>query len=356
MLKLKTMNQTDNLSGFYDILQQCFKDGTFVKMTLGKPSKKASELKNIYLRQVEIKGNVMISFVYRYQTKDITKNSPFDQALDQLKNLIGKEFLHVNLFTQNNDVQLLFSKNRVPKLILSKPTQSILQEMTHDRQKSRLISTEGNVYLQKLGVTKSNFEVIPRMQDKFRQINKYVELVDAMLESETANHTFRVADMGSGKGYLTFSLYDHLVNNRKMTVEITGIELRDELVNTCNQIAREAGFEHLSFLKSTINDFDAAGTDMLIALHACDTATDDAIFAGIKADAKYIVVAPCCHKQVRKAMQPTDNLKPILKHGIFEERQAELITDAIRALILEKYGYQTRGYLSLFRQNTHPRI
>ncbi|MBE0638295.1 MAG: SAM-dependent methyltransferase [Bacteroidales bacterium] len=346
------MSQIDSISGFFEILQRSLDEGTFIKMTLGKSLKKDSGLKNVYFRIVEIKGRDLLSFVYRYQTKDITKNFNFGEAIDQLKEMIGIEFLHVSLFTQTNDVQLLINKKRVPKLLLSKPTQSLLQDLTHDRQKARLISIEGNIYLQKLGVTNSKSEVIPSMQDKFRQISKYIELVENLLGNENSDEPFRVSDMGSGKGYLTFSLYDHLANNRKMKVELTGIELREELVINCNRIAREAGFDHLHFLKSSINEFDATGTNLLIALHACNTATDDAIFAGIKAEAKYIVVAPCCHKQVRKAMQPPDNLKPMLRHGIFAERQAELITDAIRALILEKYGYQTRVFEFIDTEHT----
>lgn len=190
------------------------------------------------------------------------------------------------------------------------------------------------------------------MQDKYRQINKYVELVDAMLGDDDFSAPFRVADMGSGKGYLTFGLYDHLVNNRKIEAQITGVEMRKELVETCNRIARGADFTHLQFIHSNINDFDVAGYKMLIALHACDTATDDAIFQGIVAGAKFIVVAPCCQKQVRKSMQPPDNLKPILRHGIFAERQAELITDALRALILEKYGYQTKVFEFISTEHT----
>jgi len=350
--KITKMSTENSNSNFLEILKETFSKSTFIKLTLGKPTKAASDLKNIFIKPVTIKDQMVLSFVYRHPTRDITKNFPLTEAIETLHNLLGKTFLSANLFTQENDVQLVFNKKREPKLILSKPTLSQFQAFTHDRIKTRLIKTEGNLYLQKLGITNQQFEVIPKMQDKFRQINKYVELVDAMLGNEKIAEPFKVADMGSGKGYLTFSLYDHLVNNRKVAAQITGVEMRNDLVAKCNQIAGEAGFEQLRFVTGSISDYDASGVNMLIALHACDTATDDAILQGITAGAKYIVVAPCCHKQVRKAMKPPDILMPMLQHGIFAERQAELITDALRALLMEKFGYQTRVFEFISTEHT----
>jgi len=182
------------------------------------------------------------------------------------------------------------------------------------------------------------------MNDKFRQIDKYIEIIDSNLKESMPDKPFTIADMGSGKGYLTFALYDHLANNLKMEVKITGVEMRQNLVDLCNKIARESGFDGLSFVQGSISDYKIEKIDMLIALHACDTATDDAIFKGISADAGYIICAPCCHKQIRKAMNPENEMKPILKHGIFMERQAEMLTDGLRALFLEKHGYQTKAF------------
>ncbi|MCF8365140.1 MAG: SAM-dependent methyltransferase, partial [Bacteroidales bacterium] len=201
---------------------------------------------------------------------------------------------------------------------------------------------EGRQYLQQLGVTNSNFEVIPAMSNKFRQINKFIEIINSILPEKTTPDSLKVVDMGSGKGYLTFALYDHLTNNRNIPAQITGVEMRRDLVEKCNQIAKISDFKNLTFQKSNIQEFEIENLNMLIALHACDTATDDAIYKGITAGADYIVVAPCCHKQVRKSMNVDDALKPVLRHGIFLERQAELLTDGIRSLLLEKYGYKVK--------------
>lgn len=152
----------------------------------------------------------------------------------------------------------------------------------------------------------------------------------------------RVIDMGSGKGYLTFALYDFLATRMHLDVKITGVDQNTDLVKKCNRIAESNGFDALEFSQGTIYDYQPDSVDLLIALHACDTATDEAIYQGISNDAQMIVVAPCCHKQIRKQMEPYNEMKPVLTHGIFRERQAELVTDGIRGLLMESMGYKTK--------------
>ncbi len=346
------MVENDNKAAFLDKFNNSLESGIFIKMTLSKPTSSAGDLKNLFIRPVQIKSEFLISYLYRHQTKDITKNYPAREASQVLSGLLGDKFLHATLFTQSNDIQLLYNKKRVPGLLLGKPTLSLLQPHTHDHQKSRLIKAQGNLYLQQLGITNDNFSVSPKMNDKFRQINKFVELIDSMLDYRKLPSKIRVTDMGSGKGYLTFSLYDHLVNNLKLEAEVVGVEMRGDLVSQCNEIARNIGFTNLNFRKSNIQEYDATGTDMLIALHACDTATDDAIAKGIITGSEFIIVAPCCHKQVRNAMNPEGTLKSLLKHGIFLERQAEMLTDALRSLILENHGYKTRVFEFISTEHT----
>jgi hypothetical protein len=153
--------------------------------------------------------------------------------------------------------------------------------------------------------------------------------------------------MGSGKGYLTFALYDYLHNVLNLKTKITGVEFREDLVALCNGIAMKSGFDNLGFVQGSIEDYEARQMDILIALHACDTATDDAIYKGISANASLIVVAPCCHKQIRREMETNrkaNEVSFLTKYGIFLERQAEMVTDGIRALILEYHGYKTKVF------------
>ena len=168
------------------------------------------------------------------------------------------------------------------------------------------------------------------------------------MKNVTQREILNVVDMGSGKGYLTFALYDYLTNVLNVKTKITGVEFRKDLVILCNSISKKSSFTNLFFEEGTIENYTTTTTiDVLIALHACDTATDDAIAKGIKANANLIVVAPCCHKQIRKQItlnKKQNDVSFITQYGIFLERQAEMVTDAIRALVLEYFGYKTKVF------------
>lgn len=231
-------------------------------------------------------------------------------------------------------------------------SQQLKPVFLHDRPKSLFISPENNVYLRLLGVTTDEGKVKKGMEDKFRQINKYVEVVSSIVEQAKLPINFSIADMGSGKGYLTFALYDYLTNRMAHTPVVTGVELRPDLVTLGNKIAKEAKYGQLQFIQGSIEKTVLPDIDLLIALHACDTATDEAIFRGIREKAKVIITAPCCHKQIRKQMNPDNALAEITKYGILEERQAEMLTDAIRALIMEAYGYSTKVFEFISTEHT----
>lgn len=327
---------------FLDFLKDSFEKNNLSRVTLSKVRKKDYELKNVFIRPVIIGNEKMLSFIYRHQTRDITKNSTISESTEKINNLLAEHFLQANLFSSEADLQLMISKKGKATLKRLKPSSPVVMPFSHDKIKKRLITPDGKIYLRELGITNAQFEVIPSMNSKFKQINRFIEIISSELPEKSGGELFRVVDMGSGKGYLTFALYDYLVNTLGYDAGIVGVELRKELVDQCNRIARQAGFSGLQFQENNIHDFQPGSPDMLIALHACDTATDDAIFKGITAQAKYIIVAPCCHKQVRKAMHPDKVLNPVLRHGIYLERQAELLTDGIRGLILEKYGYKVK--------------
>lgn len=211
-----------------------------------------------------------------------------------------------------------------------------------------------------LGLADSRGEILPTAQDKYRQINKYIEILDGLVKQLPkgigTERPVRIADMGAGKGYLTFALYDHLANTMKLKAEVTGVEVRPDLVRLCNQTADASVFGGLTFVEGTIDSHDCTGADAVIALHACDTATDDAIAKAVKAQAALIVVAPCCHKQIRREMRKTEpgSGNPygfLLKYGTYAERLAEMVTDGLRAELLELSGYKAN--LFEFISDTH---
>ncbi|MBL7774740.1 MAG: SAM-dependent methyltransferase [Saprospiraceae bacterium] len=316
-----------------------------MKCTLSKPTAAApADLKNIYLRLVDLKSGPHIAFTYRYATRDEVKNYPPELAEQQLAQLLGNAFLNADLFTTEGDSSLSFSKKGKATFTSKIASHTAPVDSRHDRAKKRLLDPAAP-WLHRLGITNAAGTVLSASQDKWKQINKYLEIIDGLLRAHPLPPAARIADMGSGKGYLTFALYDFLHNHHGLQPQITGIELRENLVSFCNTVAAEAGFSGLRFVAEDIRKFQQGQRlDMLIALHACDTATDLALAAGLHAQAGIVVVAPCCHKQVRRALAAPKTLAPMLRHGILEERQAEILTDGIRALLLEAEGYKTQVF------------
>ena len=337
------MNQ--EIDSFFVLLQESLQNKSFVKLTLSANKMATPDLKNIYAKTIQIKNENYLSFTYRYKTKDIVKNYSFSEAIDLLKTYINAHnFTIVNLLTTNFDFQLIINKKGIASVKKSKSTHNQQIDQTHNKQKHRFIRPE-SPFLYGLKITDKDGSVYKATQDKYKQINHFIELLSPLILQLRPKSLLNVVDMGSGKGYLTFALYDYLVNNLQLKADVIGIEFRADLVGICNEIAENSAFEKLHFIKGSILDYQGVKPNILIALHACDTATDDAIYQGINAKADLIVVAPCCHKQIRKEIEKNkakNELDFITKHGILLERQAEMVTDGIRALILEYFGYSVK--------------
>jgi SAM-dependent methyltransferase len=169
-----------------------------------------------------------------------------------------------------------------------------------------------------------------------------LSLIEQAELNKNSTDALSIVDMGCGKGYLSFALFDLLKRHFEMKIEMTGIELRKELCDFCNEKARVLGWNGLNFEAMDILDYQEKNNNVLIALHACDIATDIAIYQGIKNNSDLIVVAPCCHKQIRKQMNPKKPWNTLLEHGILMERESELITDSLRSLLLQLNGYKTK--------------
>lgn len=338
----KTMTQNDKIDDFIGFFAKSLEDGSFVKATLGHYTGDEAELKTILIRKAIIKREEKLAFTYRYKTRDIAKNYSLDEGINLIKDNLEEAFQAANLFTAAFNLTLQSGKLKsTPATITESPDPS------HDRAKKRMVETEGKHYLHSLKITDENGAVYKNAQDKFRQINKYIEILDKLIAELPQDNLLHIVDMGSGKGYLTFALYDYLTNNLNRNCIIRGVEYRQDMVDLCNGIAQSSGFDGLSFTQGTIEDFETDKLDILIALHACDTATDDAIAKGVHAGAGLIVVAPCCHKQIRREMEKgkaPEELGFLLRHGTFMERQAEMATDAMRSLLLESEGYNTKAF------------
>jgi SAM-dependent methyltransferase len=372
------MSAPDARARFLALLHSAVHDGALVKLTLGKHRGADATLQNLFVRPVSLKTGPHLSLLWRHDTRDITKNHPPAEALALIDPLIGGDFLDAHLFTPAQNAQLETRIDGTARL--SVKTASVAPKAPaegHDRTKAHLISGDAP-WLRALGVT--NDRGLPRegMAHKFRQIQKFTELLATLLpeagllsvedshvhtnsdereqhaeiaQENTNESPIRIADMGCGKGYLTFALAAHL----GARAEVTGIESRPELVRLCNDLAANPAHP-LPNLRFTAGDIASTvledRLDVLVALHACDTATDDALAKGVAAGARLLVVSPCCQKELRPQLVAPAVLSDALRHGIFQERQAEFVTDALRAMLLEWAGYRTKVFEFVSTEHT----
>ncbi len=335
----------ENKAEFIRALSNSLDNETFVKATIGNCRGKDEHLQRLLVRLIETRKGVRVNILFRYITRDTAKNYSFEEGVSLIGSRLGTEFFSGHLFTTDADFQLDIGKKGKARLNRSRPSFPVLPERSHDRKKKRLVDKE-SFYLHALGIATVSGEIRSRGQQKWKQINKFVETLSKLFEDAgiTRDRKVKVVDMGCGKGYLTFAAYDYFRNSCGFNISVTGVDTRHELIGLCNDIAESSGFSDLGFEEGTIADYPIENVDVLIALHACDTATDDAIYRGIVSKASLIVVSPCCHRELRPQIKPPDMMSEILKHGTLLESQTEIITDGLRALLLERHGYKTKVF------------
>jgi hypothetical protein len=329
-------NRAEVVRGFISKIRAIDIESSAMKIQMSKKMTKSSDLRSVRARRVLIKGKPLVSVVYRHDTRDVTKNYTHIDFVVLCSEWMKSQFFNATLTLDVVEHKLLSNKKNAS--VKSTQTRGALAVCDlHDRQKSRLIP-EDTPFLRSLGISSDGGKVYQASQGKYRQINKFVEILDGLCVGKSIK---TVADMGCGKGYLSFATYSHLVTLQK-DISLVGYELRPKLVTEINSIARLHKLSGLSFEVGDISQIDIPKTDMVIALHACDIATDLAIAKGIEVGAELIVVSPCCHKQIRNTMKGNPRTVSSLSHGIMKERMAEWLTDAIRALLLESKGYKTK--------------
>ncbi len=281
----------------------------------------------------------------------MTKNHPPAEALAELEPLVGGDFLHAHLFTTSQSAQLECEPDGAGRLRVSAAAGGAPEEPAHDDARRHPIPADAPWLRALRGdeLTRAGrAEGMARRNS--RQIQTFAELLTHLVEEAgLGGGPLRVVDMGSGKGYLTFAV-SAVLGER---AEVRGIEARPELVALCHQVAAEQGFApRLAFAAGAIADAPLERPDLLIALHACDTATDDALARGIAAEARLLLVSPCCQKELRPQLTAPPVLADALRHGILQERQAEFVTDALRAQLLEWAGYRTRVFEFISTEHT----
>jgi SAM-dependent methyltransferase len=323
------------------LLERSLHDQTFAKAVLGKYRGPEESLSKVILRPVRIKDQPLIAVLHRYRDRDVVRNLSGSEAIQVVREALGRTFMSGHLFSLERDAQIEFSRKGKPRLTLSRPTVAALPDGAHDREKHRALDRR-RPYLQALEITDEHGRVRPGSNDKWRQVNRFIEIFsDAFEASDAAKRDrVKVIDVGCGKGYLTFAVHDFLSGRPGVAADVTGLDRRENLVRAGQRIAERLGLAGLRFALGDVETLAAESVDVLIALHACDTATDAAIETGIKGGASVILCAPCCHREIRPQLSPPPVLQPIFRFGILKEREAETVTDALRALWLEYAGYR----------------
>ena len=309
-----------------------------VKIILSGKRRKSLAYGKITVRPVDIKGELMFQAEFHFDKKVTHRNIPYYEAVDFIASEIRDDFKQANILTETEDIQILAAKPDKPR-ITHRAASRRAGDLAHDRKKHYIID-DGKPcdFLIELGVMSADGRVHKKHYAKFRQINRFLEIADNCFEHLPDTGTLRIIDFGCGKSYLTFALYYYLRLVRGRDVEITGLDLKEDVIAFCNDTARRLGYDHLSFLTGDIADYDSEGADMVVTLHACDTATDFALINAVRWRSKVILSVPCCQHELFSQIR-SDIDEPMLRHGIIKDKFTELLTDGLRGLKLEAAGY-----------------
>ncbi|EOD01582.1 class I SAM-dependent methyltransferase [Caldisalinibacter kiritimatiensis] len=326
-----------------ELLEDIITSEKLIYGVLSKLKKKSNSIyTKVSVKPVLIKNEKVIQFTYHYDNKVMHKNLSFNQAIENITKLMNDYFRQAMLFTVDADYQILVSKKGKVKILKKKPSRKKVN-LSHNRKKNYIIEeNKPYPFLVRLGVMNEKGKVYSKKYDKFKQINRFLEMVSDTITTLENKTTLNIVDFGCGKSYLTFALYHYLVNILGYDVNIVGLDLKKNVIEFCNQVAMDLKYEKLKFKHGDIKSFEEfEKVDMVVTLHACNTATDDALAKAVKWGADIIMSVPCCqHELFNKIHNPI--MKPMEKHGIIKERLASLITDSLRANVLEILGYSTQ--------------
>ena len=330
----------DNLN-IGEIIKNSLSENKFIYGVFTTPRAK-SQYKKITARAMLIKGNNYIQLEKFTGVQAFHENLAYADAFDVLINMITNEYRNINIFTEDADYQILVSRKGNIKATQKEPAKKLSLD-GHNKKKQYIINeNEPCDFLNILGVMNAEGRVYAKKHDKFKQINKFLEIVDDSLTGKNIQDDFTIIDFGCGKAYLTFALYYYFYNIRKIRVKITGLDLKEEVIEFCNETAKKLNYENLKFMYGDIRDFEYKNNvNMIVTLHACDTATDAALVKAIAWDCDIILSVPCCQHEFFDKIE-NENLRSMLKHGLIKERMSSLITDSLRSLFLEAKGYKVQ--------------
>jgi len=322
----------------------------FVKATFsGKNRGHSRHWNKVIIAPVRIKKKVYLQFVYYDDFKASTKNIAYNEAEETVLNIISMAFSSIYIRNNDNSIHIQITKKGK---VLSKQSKNLpiaRTNLNHDKTKKRMITPDNsNRFLEEIGLSDVKGNIKPKMQSKYKQINEFLRIFEKtnfFAKQKRKEETIKIIDCGTGNAYLTFSIYNYLTTLQSLPTEIVGVDITPQVIENNNLKVRNLGWNRIRFEISNIIGFTPNWKpDIVLALHACDTATDEAIAKAIKWDAEQIFVIPCCHHHLQKQLSSGKKIElfqPILSHGILRERLGDVLTDSFRSLILELLGYST---------------
>lgn len=325
---------------YIDIIKELLVKNELIEIIISGKEEKTTEYNKISIKPFLKDEIIYFQFAYIYDKKTTHENIEAVETIDKLvEDFVN--FKQMVIFSKSNDYQVLKNKKGI-KVIKNKASKK-QGELLHNRKKNYIIpEDEPCKFLEILGVMNEKGKVFKDKYDKFRQINKYLEFIRDIKDELNKKKKIRIVDFGSGKAYLTFALYYYINEVLGVEAEITGIDLKKDVVEFCNDTAKKLEYKNLKFLWGDIKTFtEFEGIDMIVTLHACDIATDMAIAHGIKWKSRIIMVVPCCQHEIFTQIK-NESMSPLLKHGILKERISSLVTDAARGNLLEVVGYNVQ--------------
>jgi len=320
-------------------------NGELLQATLSQPKRKdAAAAPKTVIRPIELKNGLFYQFEYHFTNKVTHDNVTGPQAAERVIGLLQENYRQALVKTPEADVQLLFSKKGKAAILKKPPTGgSRPASLQHNRQKQRVLA-EGKAapFLVELGIMTPEGLVHAKKQDKYRQINRFLEMVTDVLAYLPVDRELTIVDFGCGKSYLTFALYHLLAIQQQRKINIVGLDLKADVIAFCKALAEKLGYDKLQFLVGDIAEYEELqAADMVVTLHACDTATDAALAKAVNWGASVIMSVPCCQHELFKQVS-SDALSPLLSQGLLKERFAALATDAARGNLLEVLGYKVQ--------------
>ena len=327
-----------------NFLKEQFDDGMMLAVLSGQRKKEPDVPSRVRIRPVEIRGERVFQATATVGTKAIHKNYTLEEVLSYVEASLTDGFSQLQIQGQMKDGTVLVSK-KGKQTIKTRPHEALepVKIQSHNRVKQYILKEGIPVpFLVDLGVMNKEGKVHTHSYDKFKQINRFLEFIEDILPSLQKDREVTILDFGCGKSYLTFAMYYYLKELKGYDVNIIGLDLKEDVIKKCSSLARKYGYEKLHFLQGDIADYEGVNkVDMVVTLHACDKATDYALAKAVEWDAEVILSVPCCQHELNYRIQ-NDLLEPVLKYGILKERMSALITDGIRAELLESEGYHTQ--------------